>query len=252
MRFRPCIDLHNGQVKQIVGGSLRDGALPQTNFASALPAAHYAGLYRRDGFDGGHVIMLGPGNEGAATEALAAFPGGLHLGGGINSDNAGMWLDRGAGSVIATSFVFRAGQLHQENLERLAQAAGRNRLVLDLSCAPDANGRYVVATDRWQQLTEFEITAANLNHLASFCSEFLIHATQVEGRQQGIDERLVALLADTVPLPVTYAGGVRSMTDVDRIEHIGGGRIDYTVGSALDLFGGAGVCYEDLVARHRI
>ena len=251
MRFRPCIDLHDGQVKQIVGGSLREGTTLQTNFESALPPAYYAGLYQRDGFDGGHVIMLGPGNETAATEALARYPGGLHVGGGITDANAGMWLDRGAGRVIATSFVFRGGQLHQDNLERLAQVAGPDRLVLDLSCAPDDNGRYVVATDRWQHLTDFEISATNLARLASFCAEFLVHATQVEGKQQGIDERLVALLGDISPLPTTYAGGVCSMKDVDLIEQAGGGRLDYTVGSALDLFGGAGVRYEELVERHR-
>jgi phosphoribosylformimino-5-aminoimidazole carboxamide ribotide isomerase len=251
MRFRPCIDLHAGQVKQIVGGSLRDGAVPQTNFASSMSPAYYADLYQSDGLDGGHVIMLGPGNEQAAAEALTAYPGGLHLGGGINSDNAGMWLSRGAGSVIATSFVFQGGQLQQDNLERLVQAAGRDRLVLDLSCAPDEGGRYVVATDRWQHLTDFEICAANLDRLATCCSEFLIHATRVEGRQEGIDEQLVALLGETTPLPTTYAGGVRSMEDVDRIERIGQGRLDYTVGSALDLFGGEGVCYQDLVERHR-
>jgi len=251
MRFRPCIDLHEGRVKQIVGGSLRDGAAPQTNFESALSPAYYAGLYQRDGFDGGHVIMLGPGNETAAAEALTAFPRGLHVGGGITDSNAGMWLDRGAGSVIATSFVFRGGHLQQDNLELLAQATGPDRLVLDLSCAPDDRGGYVVATDRWQHLTDFEISAANLERLAGFCAEFLVHATQVEGRQQGIDERLVTLLGDIVPLPTTYAGGVRSMADVDLIEQAGGGRLDYTVGSALDLFGGTGVRYEDLVERHR-
>jgi phosphoribosylformimino-5-aminoimidazole carboxamide ribotide isomerase len=250
MRFRPCIDLHEGRVKQIVGGTLRDGEAPQTNFNSALPSAYYAEMYRRDGFAGGHVIMLGPGNEEAATEALTAYPSGLHLGGGINADNATLWLERGAGSVIATSFVFRDGQLQQDNLERLAEAAGRDHLVLDLSCAPDESGRYVVATDRWQQHTDFEVSAANLEMLAAYCCEFLIHATQLEGRQTGVDEQLIARLGDTTPLPTTYAGGVRSMADVDRIERLGQNRLDYTVGSALDLFGGSGVKYTELVKRH--
>ena len=251
MRFRPCIDLHDGRVKQIVGGSLRDDSAPQTNFTSALPPAHYAELYQRDGLDGGHVIMLGPGNETAATEALTAYPGGLHLGGGITDDNAARWLERSAGAVIATSFVFGSGQLQRDSLERLAEAAGRDRLVLDLSCAPDDDGRYVVATDRWQRLTDFEVCAANLEMLAAYCFEFLIPSTRVEGRQQGIDTRLVTLLGDTTPLPTTYAGGVRSMKDVDHIESLGQGRLDYTVGSALDLFGGSGLRYEDLVTRHR-
>ncbi|HJP32088.1 MAG: phosphoribosylformimino-5-aminoimidazole carboxamide ribotide isomerase [Candidatus Latescibacteria bacterium] len=251
MRFRPCIDLHDGRVKQIVGGSLRDDAAPQTNFESVLPPAYYAELYQRDGLHGGHVIMLGPGNETAATEAVGAWPGGLQLGGGITADNAAQWLDRGAGGVIATSFVFCDGQLQRDNLERLVAAAGRDRLILDLSCAPADDGRYVVATERWQKLTDFAVSAANLEMLATCCCEFLIHATQMEGRQQGIDERLVSLLGDTTPLPTTYAGGVRSMGDVDHIEKAGQGRLDYTVGSALDLFGGSGVKYEDLVERHR-
>lgn len=251
MRFRPCIDLHGGRVKQIVGGSLRDDATLQTNFESALPPAYYAELYQRDALPGGHVIMLGPGNEEAAAEALAAYPGGLQLGGGITDNNAPQWLERGAGGVIATSFVFRGGQLHEDNLERLAASTSPQRLILDLSCAPDESGRYVVATERWQRLTDFEITAANLQQLASCCCEFLIHATQVEGKQAGIDERLVALLGDISPLPTTYAGGVRSMDDVDRIDRLAQGRLDYTVGSALDLFGGSGVKYDDLVQRHR-
>jgi phosphoribosylformimino-5-aminoimidazole carboxamide ribotide isomerase len=251
MRFRPCIDLHDGRVKQIVGGSLRDGSAPQTNFTSSLPPAYYAELYQRDGLDGGHVIMLGPGNDAAAAETLTAYPGGLHVGGGITNDNAALWLERGASGVIATSFVFGSGQLQRDNLERLAEAAGRDQLVLDLSCAADDDGRYVVATDRWQKLTDFEVCAANLEMLSAYCFEFLIHATQVEGRLQGIEARLVTLLGDATPLPTTYAGGVRSMEDVDQIESLGQGRLDYTVGSALDLFGGSGVKYEDLIQRHR-
>lgn len=251
MRFRPCIDLHGGCVKQIVGGTLRDGATPQTNFESALPPSHYAEMYQRDGLPGGHVIMLGRGNEEAASEAISAYPGGLQLGGGITADNAQRWLDAGAGGVIATSFVFADGQLQQDNLERLSEAAGPKNLILDLSCAPTDENRYVVATNRWQQLTEFEINTANLERLAGTCCEFLIHATQVEGKQQGIDERLVELLGDISPLPTTYAGGVRSMADIDAIERLAGGRLDYTVGSALDIFGGNGVRYEDLVQRER-
>lgn len=250
MRFRPCIDLHDGRVKQIVGGSLRDGDTPQTNFDSQLPPAYYAELYQRDGLTGGHVIMLGPGNDAAAREALTAFPGGLQIGGGITDANAAVWLDAGAGAVIATSFVFRDGRLHEGNLEALAAAAGRDRLVLDLSCTPDDDGRYVVATDRWQKRTDFEVNGANLERLAAHCCEFLVHATHVEGKQAGIDEELVRRLGDAVPVPTTYAGGVRSLADIDAIERLGGGRLDYTVGSALDLFGGTGVSYEELLVRH--
>ena len=254
MRFRPCIDLHEGRVKQIVGGSLRDGQAPRTNFDAGRPPAYYADLYRRDGLQGGHVIMLGPGNEAAAAEALAAFPGGLQVGGGIDPGNAASWLDRGAAAVIATSYVFRGGSFRPEALRELSAAVGRERLVLDLSCAPLEDGRYVVAADRWQRLTDFEITRGGLEGLAEHCSEYLVQlggATQVEGRQQGVDERLVALLAEVSPLPTTYAGGVRSLADVERIAELGGGRLDFTVGSALDLFGGSGVRYADLVERER-
>ena len=249
MRFRPCIDLHEGRVKQIVGGTLRDGQAPRTNFDTARPPSWYADLYRRDGLPGGHVIMLGPGNEAAAAEALAAFPGGMQVGGGIDPGNAAGWLDRGAAAVIATSFVFQGGSFWPEALRELSAAVGRERLVLDLSCAPLEDGRYVVAADRWQRLTNFEITRDGLEGLAAHCSEFLVHATQVEGLQEGVDERLIALLAEASPLPTTYAGGVRSLADVDRIGELGGGRLDFTVGSALDLFGGAGVRYADLVER---
>ena len=247
MRFRPCIDLHQGVVKQIVGSTLRDGeAGPDVNFSSPLPPAYFAELYCRDDLSGGHVIMLGPGNDEAAAEALAAFPRGLQLGGGMTPANTSEWLDRGAAGIIVTSYVFREGSLHRGNLEHMAAEAGRQNLILDLSCAPRGDG-YVVATDRWQRLTNLTIDAANLELLAGYCSEFLIHATEVEGRQAGIDTDLVRLLADTSPIPTTYAGGIRSLDDIEALEQLGRGRLDYTVGSALDLFGGSGVRYEDLV-----
>lgn len=252
MRFRPCIDLHDGVVKQIVGATLRDGdAAPSTNFQAQLPPAYYAELYGRDGLSGGHVIMLGPGNEAAAAEALAAYPGGLHVGGGMNPGSAGDWLERGASAVIVTSYVFREGRLDRGRLEEMVAATGAERLVLDLSCARDGD-RYVVATDRWQHRTDFAVDAANLRDLSRYCSEFLIHATEVEGRQAGIDADLVARLADAVPIPTTYAGGVRSMADVEAIAELGQDRLDFTVGSALDIFGGDGLKYEDLVAWTRL
>ena len=251
MRFRPCIDLHDGQVKQIVGGSLRDGETPETNFASTHGPAYFAELYRRDALSGGHVIKLGQGNDDAAREALAAYPEGLHIGGGINADNAGQWLSHGAQAVIATSFVFRDGSLHEGNLERLAAATGSDRLVLDLSCTPTDGGDYVVATDRWQRRTDFVINDAGLQRLAGYCCGFLIHATQVEGKQQGVDATLIAHLGDITPVPTTYAGGVRDMDDVEIIALKGQGRLDYTVGSALDIFGGDGVRYDELVSLSR-
>jgi phosphoribosylformimino-5-aminoimidazole carboxamide ribotide isomerase len=228
MRFRPCIDLHQGQVKQIVGSSLSDQQAPKTNFVAQQDAAHFANLYFRDGLPGGHVIMLGPGNEQAAAAALQAYPQGLQLGGGIQAANAAKWLEAGACQLIATSYVFKNGQLEHDNLRRLVEATGRERLVLDLSCAR-IDGRYVVMT----------------------CCEFLIHATDVEGKQQGIDVDLVALLGEITPLPTTYAGGVRAQSDIDHIAQLGQGKLDFTVGSALDLFGGNALHYADMVAHYR-
>ena len=247
MRFRPCIDLHQGQVKQIVGSTLRDGQVPKTNFTTEKPPAHFAELYRRDRLPGGHVIMLGPGNEEAARQALAAYPDGLQLGGGINAENAADWLERGAAQVIVTSYAFCDGRLHRDNLKRVVAAAGREHLVLDLSCG-QRDGRYVVMTDRWQKATDFRIDADHLALLAESCSEFLIHATDVEGKQQGVDEELINLLGDITPIPTTYAGGVRSQSDIDIIARLGRDKLDFTVGSALDIFGGAGLRYEDMAA----
>ena len=253
MRFRPCIDLHQGRVKQIVGSTLRDGAAPVTNFEAAQPPAHFAQMYRRDGIPGGHVILLGPGNDAAATAALAAFPGGLQVGGGITPDTAPGWIRRGADKVIVTSYIFADGVLSFPRLEKLAAAVGRDRLVLDLSCKSDGAGGYRVAINRWQTLTDLQVTGATFARLSAYCAEFLIHAVDVEGLRGGIDEPLLHLLAAECATPVTYAGGVRHLADLDRVEAIGGGRIDVTIGSALDIFGGT-LPYADVVAwdqRHR-
>lgn len=250
MRFRPCIDLHRGQVKQIVGATLAADDAPLVHFAAPHPASHYAALYARDGLEGGHVIMLGPGCEGAAADALAAYPQGLQVGGGITAHSAAGWLERGARKAIVTSFVFSDGRLHRGRLAEMVAAVGRDRLVLDLSCALQGD-RYVVMTDRWQKATQFAITRGGLEDLAGSCSEFLVHATAVEGRQAGVDARLVELLGEIAPLPTTYAGGMRSLQDVEQVRRLGGGRLDFTVGSALDLFGGTGLRYADLVALDR-
>lgn len=251
MRFRPCIDLHEGQVKQIVGSTLtEDGARLQTNFSSTLPPEYYAELYRGDGLVGGHVIMLGPGNEKAAARALAAWPGGLQVGGGITGDNAATWLDRGASHVIVTSWVFHDGMLDFDRLEQLRQRIGAKRLVLDLSCRRRGDGHYYVVTDRWQKFTDLAVNSDTLGRLAAFCDEFLVHAVDVEGQCCGIDSRLLAVLAASTPLPTTYAGGVRSFADLEEIRTSGGGKIDVTVGSALDIFGGTDLRYQDVVAYH--
>jgi phosphoribosylformimino-5-aminoimidazole carboxamide ribotide isomerase len=251
MRFRPCIDLHKGKVKQIVGATLRDGdeASLAVNFETDRSPADFARMYREDGLAGGHVIMLGPGNETAARQALAAFPGGLHVGGGITPKNTADFLTAGASHVIVTSYVFEGGQVHWERLQEISASAGRCRLVLDLSCKLKGE-TYFVATDRWQNLSNLALTKENLEKLARYCDEFLVHAADVEGMRAGIDEELVALLGKLSPIAVTYAGGVRSLADLDKIDELGKGRVDVTAGSALDIFGGS-LPYKDVVGWHR-
>jgi phosphoribosylformimino-5-aminoimidazole carboxamide ribotide isomerase len=249
--FRPCIDLHDGCVKQIVGGTLRDdGAGLRTHFVSEHPAAWFADLYRRDGLKGGHVILLGPGNEAAAREALRAYPGGLQLGGGVNVDNAREWLEAGASHVIVTSWVFRDGRLEWERLKSLTALIGRQRLVLDLSCRR-RGAEHVVVTDRWQKFTELTLSRETLEQLAGWCDEFLIHAADVEGLCRGIDVELVEQLGQWTPIPTTYAGGAKSLADLEEVTRRSRGRIDLTIGSALDLFGGTGVKYAEAVAFNR-
>ncbi len=251
MRFRPCIDLHEGKVRQIVGASLgeQDHDL-RINYTSDLEPAHYATLYRQDNLEGGHVIMLGPGNEAAATEALAAWPGGMQVGGGITAANCRQWLDRGASHVIVTSHVFHDGILDEDRLRRLVQLTGSNRLVLDLSCRWRQDGYYVV-TNRWQRFTKLRIEAPVLERLSRFCAEFLVHAVDVEGQCLGVDRQLLAILAQATPIPTTYAGGIASMADLELIRDRGQGRIDATVGSALDIFGGTGLTYRQVVQFHQ-
>lgn len=249
--FRPCIDLHEGRVKQIVGGSLSDsGAGLKTNFVSERPAKWFAELYRKDNLRGGHVIMLGPGNESAAREALAAWPGGLQVGGGVNADNARAWLDAGASHVIITSWVFRDGRLDWERLRELVSKVGKAQLVLDLSCRM-RDGQYFVVTDRWQKFTNMAVTGETLHTLAQYCDEFLIHAVDVEGLCQGIDATLVKNLGESSPIVTTYAGGARSIDDLKLVTRLGLGRIGLTIGSALDIFGGTGIRYEEAVAFNR-
>jgi phosphoribosylformimino-5-aminoimidazole carboxamide ribotide isomerase len=248
-KFRPCIDLHQGVVKQIVGGSLRDeGAGPTENFVSDRPAGWFAGKFRDDALCGGHVIKLGPGNDEAAREALAAYPAGLQIGGGIHAGNAVDWLDAGASHVIVTSALFDAdGKFLEETLRDLVGKIGREKLVIDLSCRRSREG-WTVAMNRWQTLTDLEVTHATLDRLAPFCDEFLIHAADVEGLCRGIDAELVALLGTWGKCPVTYAGGAATMADLQLVEQAGCGAVDVTVGSALDLFGGKGLSYQKLVA----
>jgi len=249
--FRPCIDLHHGQVKQIVGGTLTDdeGQL-KTNFVSKRPSSWYAERYRRDGLKGGHVIQLGPGNETASREALKAYPGGLQIGGGIHADNACAFLDAGASHVIVTSWIFEGPVLRRDRLDTLVETIGSEQLVLDLSCRI-RDGSYYVVTNRWQTFTDLILSPSVLGDLASYCAEFLVHGVDVEGLCAGVDLDLVKKLADWSPIPVTYAGGAKSLEDLHAVHQASEGKVDLTIGSALDIFGGSGVTYEEAVAFNR-
>lgn len=249
--FRPCIDLHQGKVKQIVGSTLSDDpSTLRTNFISDRPGSWFAQLYKNDGLRGAHVIMLGKGNETAAKETLAAYSGGLQIGGGISADNAREWLDAGASHVIVTSWLFADGKLNWDRLKQLKDTVGKDRIVVDLSCK-QRNAGYMVMTDRWQKPTDFVLAKDGLQKVAEYCDEFLVHAVDVEGMCKGVDLELVKLLAKWSPNPVTYAGGARSIDDLKAVTNVSNGAVDLTIGSALDIFGGSGVKYADAVAFNK-
>jgi phosphoribosylformimino-5-aminoimidazole carboxamide ribotide isomerase len=250
--FRPCIDLHGGQVKQIVGGSLNDqGDGLKTNFVSSKPASYYAELYRSHQLKGGHVILLGEGNQAAAEEALLAWPHGLQVGGGINAQNAEKWLFLGASHVIVTSFLFENHEFSWNKLNEIIGVIGKERLVIDLSCRrlvkEDGNVSWFVATNRWQTITQTEITVDLLDQLADCCAEFLIHAADVEGLQNGMDLELIEFLGKHVRIPCTYAGGASHLNDLEVVNRVSQGKVDLTIGSALDIFGGNKIKFSDCV-----
>jgi len=251
MRFIPCIDLRKGRVVQIVGGSLKDGSpdVPKTNFETDRSAENFAQMYRKDDLPGGHVISLGPGNRDAAFSALRAFPGGFHMGGGITPANAMGYLDAGASHVIVTSYIFSGGHVEKNRLRSLVKTVGRNRLVLDLSCRRRESEFWIV-TDRWQRFTDVPVNRDTLFQLADYCAEFLVHGVDVEGKMQGIQPDLVEILGKHAPIPVTYAGGVKDLSDLDRVKDLGRGRVDLTIGSALDIFGG-NIPYRSVVEWQR-
>lgn len=257
MEFRPCIDIHNGKVKQIVGGTLTDeGDSAKENFVSEMQAADYAALYRDRGLRGGHIILLNAvgspyydADRRQAEGALAAWPGALQIGGGIHADNAASFLRSGASHVIVTSYVFVDGQIRYDRLEKLVHAVGREHLVLDLSCRRKEDDYYVV-TDRWQKFTRQPLDRQLLHQLSAYCDEFLVHAVNVEGTGTGVDEELLALLAQESEIAMTYAGGIGSMKDIDTIQEIGKGNVNFTVGSALDLFGGT-LKFDKIVTKFR-
>jgi len=251
MRFRPCIDLREGSVVQIVGGSLRDDSSggPDTNFVTKRSSEDFARMYARDNLFGGHVISLGPGNRDAVMSALQGFPGGFHVGGGITPENAMEYLDGGASHVIVTSYVFSNGLIDSGRLKSLVKVVGKNRLVLDLSCRK-RESQFWIVTDRWQKFTDVQIGPQALVQLSDHCDEFLVHGVDVEGRLDGIEADLVRLIGEHSPIATTYAGGVRSMSDLDLVKDLGRGRVDITVGSALDIFGGQ-IPYQSVVEWHR-
>ncbi|RIB24913.1 Phosphoribosylformimino-5-aminoimidazole carboxamide ribotide isomerase [Gigaspora rosea] len=248
-RFRPCIDLHNGQVKQIVGGSLNEENLHEllTNFVSSENPSYYAELYKRHNLTGAHVIKLGPGNDEAAREALRAWPGGLQIGGGITLDNAREWIDAGADKVIITSYLFPDTKFSLSRLQEFCNKLGKERVVVDLSCRKQGN-KWIVAMNKWQTITNMEVNKESLDLLSNYCSEFLIHAADVEGLCQGIDAKLVEYLGKWTKIPTTYAGGANSITDLELVNKLSNGKVDLTFGSALDIFGGTKVKFEECIA----
>lgn len=259
MEFRPCIDIHNGQVKQIVGGSLADkDDCAKENFVAAKGAAYYAELYREKGIKGGHIILLNPvsspyyeATRAQAVHALAAYPGGLQVGGGVNADNAAAYLEAGASHVIVTSYVFQDGHINMEHLDRICKAVGKEHLVLDLSCRKK-DGCYYIVTDRWQKFTDEKVDHSTLDRLSEYCDEFLIHAVDVEGKCQGIEQALVRQLGEwygsSGKTAVTYAGGVHSYEDIGLLGVLGGGKVNVTIGSALDIFGGE-LAIDEVIRR---
>jgi phosphoribosylformimino-5-aminoimidazole carboxamide ribotide isomerase len=252
LAFRPCIDLRDGKVVQIVGGTLSeqgDGVI--TNFTSDRSAAEFASLYRGDGLTGGHIIMLGPGNENAAMDALTAYPNGMQIGGGITPLNARHYLANGASHIIVTSYLFVNEALSFDRVKEMSDTVGVNKLVIDLSCRKMDNGGYNVAINKWQTITNAVLNGSLLDSLAPYCSEFLIHAADVEGKCQGIDKELVTLLGKWTPLPATYAGGAAYISDIKLVEELSQGKVDLTMGSALDIFGGKTARYADAVALGR-
>lgn len=243
MEFRPCIDIHNGYVKQIVGSSLTDKGAAE-NFVSDKDSAYYAKLYQDNALTGGHVIILNKVGteeyEASKKEAFKAFntyPNGLQVGGGINDKNAQEFIDAGASHVIVTSYLFENDELSIDKMEALVKAVGKEHVVFDLSCKK-INDKYFITTNRWQTITKTEMNASLLRDLEQYCDEYLIHAVDVEGKSEGPEEDIIEELSKYSGNAVTYAGGIHSYEDVDLINHKSNGKINFTIGSALDLFGG--------------
>lgn len=256
MKFRPCIDIHNGKVKQLVGGSLKDkGNQADENFVSEKDAAYYANLYKKDGIKGGHIIILNAGgseffkeSKKQALAAIKAYPNGMQIGGGVTAINADDYIRAGATHVIVTSFVFKDGRVNYGNLKSLVKAVGKEHIVLDLSCRKK-DGQYYIVTDRWQKFTDEVVNLETLKKLSEYCDEFLVHGVDVEGKSGGMEEELVAMLSKFTDIPITYAGGIGSKEQIEKFAEISHGNLDFTIGSALDLFGGK-LSYDEIVEEY--
>ena len=236
-------------MRQIVGSSLLKGA-PQINHTSDFDAAYFASLYREEGLSGGHVISLGDNNQKQAVAALGAYRGGLQYGGGVTAENAQKYLEAGASHVIATSYLMDNNRFCWERLEQLKKEVGQEHLVIDLSCRKTRAG-WVVASNRWQTLTKMTLTEKTILELQENCNEFLIHAADEEGKQSGMDEQLIKFLGQYCDIPTTYAGGASSLGDLDKVANLSNKKLDLTIGSALDIFGGFGVTLEDCILWNR-
>lgn len=258
MTFRPCIDIHNGQVKQIVGSSLRDkGDKATENFVATNDASFYARLYKEHNLKGAHVIMLNSkdseyyeATKAQALLALSEYKDSLQVGGGIDDKNAKFFIDNGASHVIVTSFAFKDGRIQYENLAALVKAVGKEHIVLDLS-AGKKDGEYVIVTDRWQKYSEVNITINLFTQLSSYCDEFLVHGIDTEGLKKGPDMELIKILSDVsgkIATPITYAGGIANTNHIKMIEELSEGKLNYTIGSALDIFGGS-LSFEEVCGK---
>lgn len=264
-KYVGCIDIHAGKVKQIVGGTLvkddtneADSQSVATNFVSEKPSSFYAQLYKDNDVKGCHVIKLGSLEENniAAKEALQAWPGHLQVGGGINDTNAKEWIDNGASKVIVTSWLFPNGEFDLERLKKISSIVGKEHLVFDLSCRRQINTdnnelSWVVAMNKWQTLTKTILSKEYFDLVSEYCSEFLVHAADVEGLCNGIDEELVKKLAEWSDLPIVYAGGAKDVSDLALVDKLSNGKVDLTYGSALDIFGGRLVKFEECCAWNK-
>lgn len=248
MEFRPCIDIHNGQVKQIVGSSINDSSdSVKENFVAKNDSSYFATLYKEYNLRGGHVILLNSkeseyyeATKKEAFKALSTYPNGLQVGGGITDANAKEFIDAGASHVIVTSFGFNDGKICYDNLERLKNAVGKEHVVLDVSCRKNKalnDDNYYIVTNRWQTFTDAKVDDSLLLELSKYCDEFLVHAVDVEGKGSGIEKNVIEILKKS-PIPVTYAGGISTLEDIEYIKETSDGLINITIGTALDIFGG--------------